>query len=79
MTNLLSSVEQTKEAGAGYLARRGFVGRLQLLRQLTGAVTGCVMERQRTRNEINSLVGFSAALIKGRSFWLCTVRKKVVS
>lgn len=34
--------EQYNQVGAAYLAGRGFVGCLQLLGQLTGAVAGCV-------------------------------------
>lgn len=53
MTRLTSSIERANVACARYLAGRGFVGRLQLLWQLTGAVAGCVTETQRTMNEIH--------------------------
>lgn len=53
MTRLTSSIEQANVACARYLAGRGFIGRLQLLWQLTGAVAGCVTETQRTMNEIH--------------------------
>lgn len=61
MINLMGSIAWDSIAGATYLAGGGFVGRLQLLGQLTGAVAGCVMERQRALYEIhhpvtNSLV-----------------------
>lgn len=42
--------EQYNQAGATHLAGRGFVGCLQLLGQLTGAVAGCVREKNKTKH-----------------------------
>lgn len=63
--HLVRSIQWSSIAGAAYLAGRGFVGCLQLLWQLAGAVAGCVMERQRTMNQwvTNSLVSFTAAVM----------------
>ena len=46
--NFTGSVGWVNRAGFRYLAGRGFVGRLQLLWQLTCAVAGCVIETQTT-------------------------------
>ena len=62
MANLISSIVVSSLFFSHYLAGRGFVCRLQLLGQLTGAMARCGLEEQRLHSSYPYLVVFTAGL-----------------